>query len=131
MVYSGISGGDRQARGFLAALDAKTGKEKWRFWTVPAPGEFGSHTWPPPDDPNPVRANAWKQGGANIWQTPAIDPDLGLIYFSTGQPGPQAIGVGANRPGDNLFSSSIVAVTLGLCFDTSSATLLSKRKGTR
>ena len=55
---------------------------------------------------------AWKHGGANIWQTPAIDPDLGLIYFSTGQPGPQAVGVGANRPGDNLFSSSIVAVTL-------------------
>lgn len=112
IVYSGISGGDRQARGFLAALNAKTGQEKWRFWTVPAPGEFGSHTWPAPDDPNPARANAWKQGGANIWQTPAIDPDLGLIYFSTGQPGPQAIGVGANRPGDNLFSSSIVAVTL-------------------
>jgi quinohemoprotein ethanol dehydrogenase len=112
VVYSGISGGDRQARGFLAALDAKTGKEKWRFWTVPAPGELGSDTWPKPDDPDPKRANAWKQGGAAIWQTPAIDPDLGLIYFSTGQPGPTAIGVGINRPGDNLFSSSIVAVTL-------------------
>jgi quinohemoprotein ethanol dehydrogenase len=59
-----------------------------------------------------VRANAWKQGGAAIWQTPAIDPEVGLIYFSTGQPGPQAIGIGANRPGDNLFSSSIVAITL-------------------
>ncbi len=112
VVYSGISGGDRQARGFLAALDATTGREKWRFWTVPAPGEFGSDTWPKPDDPDPVKANAWKQGGANIWQAPAIDPQLGLIYFSTGQPGPQAIGVGANRRGDNLFSSSIVAVTL-------------------
>jgi alcohol dehydrogenase (cytochrome c) len=112
VIYSGISGGDRQARGFLAALDAKTGKEKWRFWTVPAPGEFGAETWPKPNDPDPVKANAWKHGGANIWQTPAIDPDLGLIYFSTGQPGPQAVGVGANRPGDNLFSSSIVAVTL-------------------
>jgi quinohemoprotein ethanol dehydrogenase len=112
VIYSGISGGDRQARGFLAALDAKTGKEKWRFWTVPAPGEFGAETWPRPDDPDPVKATAWKHGGANIWQTPAIDPDLGLIYFSTGQPGPQAVGVGASRPGDNLFSSSIVAVTL-------------------
>ena len=80
MIYSGISGGDRQARGFLAALDAKTGKEKWRFWTVPAPGDFGAETWPQPDDPDPVKANAWKHGGANIWQTPAIDPDLGLIY---------------------------------------------------
>jgi alcohol dehydrogenase (cytochrome c) len=112
VVYSGISGGDRQARGFLAALDAKTGKEKWRFWTVPAPGEFGSDTWPKPDDPNPKRANAWKHGGANIWQTPAIDPELGLIYFSTGNPGPEAGGMGIDRPGDNLFSSSIVAVTL-------------------
>ncbi len=112
VVYSGISGGDRQARGFLAALDARTGREKWRFWTVPAPGEFGSDTWPKPDDPNPKRANAWKTGGANIWQTPAIDPDLGLIYFSTGNPGPEAGGMGIDRPGDNLFSSSIVAVTL-------------------
>lgn len=112
VVYSGISGGDRSTRGFLAALDAKTGKEKWRFWTVPAPGEFGSDTWPKPDDPDPKRANAWKVGGASIWQTPAIDPDLGLIYFSTGNPGPEAGGMGRDRPGDNLFSSSIVAVTL-------------------
>jgi alcohol dehydrogenase (cytochrome c) len=112
VVYSGISGGDRAARGFLAALDAKTGKEKWRFWTIPAPGEFGSDTWPKPDDPDPKRANAWKQGGAAIWQTPAIDPDLGLIYFSTGNAGPEAGGMGRDRPGDNLFSSSIVAVTL-------------------
>jgi alcohol dehydrogenase (cytochrome c) len=112
VVYTGISGGDRSARGFLAALDAKTGKEKWRFWTVPSPGEFGSDTWPKPDDPDPKRANAMKVGGASIWQTPAIDPDLGLIYFSTGNPGPEAGGMGRDRPGDNLFSSSIVAVNL-------------------
>jgi quinohemoprotein ethanol dehydrogenase len=112
VVYSGISGGDRAARGFLAALDAKTGKEKWRFWTIPAPGEFGSDTWPKPDDPDPKRANAWKQGGAAIWQTPAIDPELGLVYFSTGNAGPEAGGMGRDRPGNNLFSSSIVAVTL-------------------
>jgi quinohemoprotein ethanol dehydrogenase len=112
VLYSGISGGDRSARGFVFALDAKTGKEKWRFWTVPAPGEFGSDTWPKPDDPDPKRANAWKAGGAAVWQTPAIDPDLGLIYFSTGNPGPEAGGMGRDRPGDNLFSASIVAVTL-------------------
>jgi quinohemoprotein ethanol dehydrogenase len=112
VVYSGISGGDRSARGFLAALDAKTGKENWRFWTVPSPGEFGSDTWPKPDDPDPKRANAVKVGGASIWQTPAIDPELGLIYFSTGNPGPEAGGMGRDRPGDNLFSSSIVALTL-------------------
>lgn len=109
-VYTGISGGDREARGKLTALDAKTGKELWRFWTVPDPGAKGSETWPSPNDPNPVRAKAYLHGGANIWQTPAVDPELGLIYFSTGQPGPSAVGVGANRPGDNLFSSSIVAL---------------------
>jgi quinohemoprotein ethanol dehydrogenase len=112
VVYTGISGGDRSTRGFLAALDAKTGQEKWRFYTVPAPGEFGSDTWPKPDDPDPKRANAWKVGGASVWQTPAIDPDLGLIYFSTGNPGPEAGGMGRDRPGDNLFSASIVALTL-------------------
>jgi len=112
VLYSGISGGDRSSRGFVFALDAKTGQEKWRFWTVPAPGEFGSDTWPKPDDPDPKRANAWKVGGASVWQTPAIDPDLGLIYFSTGNPGPEAGGMGRDRPGDNLFSASIVAVTL-------------------
>lgn len=112
VIYTGISGGDRSARGFLAALDAKTGKEKWRFWTVPAPGELGSDTWPKPNDPDPKRANAWKVGGAAVWQTPAIDPELGLIYFSTGNPGPEAGGIGRDRPGDNLFSSSIVALTL-------------------
>jgi quinohemoprotein ethanol dehydrogenase len=112
VVYTGISGGDRGARGKLTALDAKTGKERWHFWTVPEPGDFGSDTWPAPDDPNPIRANAYRHGGANIWQTPAVDPDLGLIYFSTGQPGPDGLGIGANRPGDNLFSSSIVALHL-------------------
>ncbi len=112
VVYTGISGGDRSARGFVAALDAKTGKENWRFWTVPEPGAFGSQTWPKPDDANPKRANAWKVGGANVWNTPAIDPDLGLLYFSTGNPGPEAGGVGADRPGDNLFASSMVALHL-------------------
>ena len=90
-VYTGISGGDRGARGKLTALDAKTGKELWHFWTVPEPDDIGSDTWPAPDDPSPIRANAYKKGGANIWQTPAVDPDLGLIYFSTGQPGPEGL----------------------------------------
>jgi alcohol dehydrogenase (cytochrome c) len=111
-VYSGLAGGDRGGRGKLTALDAKTGKELWHFWTVPEPGAIGSDTWPSPNDPDPVRAGAYLHGGANVWQTPAVDPDLGLIYFSTGNPGPAAIGIGANRPGDNLFSSSIVALHL-------------------
>ncbi len=112
VVYTGMAGGDRDARGKLTALDAKSGKELWHFWTVPEPGQFGSDTWPSPNDPNPDRAKAYLHGGATIWQTPTIDPDLGLLYFSTGQPGPVAIGVGGNRPGDNLFSSSIVALHL-------------------
>ncbi len=112
VLYTGISGGDRGARGFVAALDAGSGKENWRFYTAPAPGEFGSQTWPKPDDPDPKRANAWKSGGANVWNTPAIDPELGLLYFSTGNPGPEAGGMGIDRPGDNLFSASMVALRL-------------------
>jgi quinohemoprotein ethanol dehydrogenase len=111
-IYTGISGGDRGTRGKFTALDARTGTEVWKFWTAPGPGEFGSDTWPSPDDPDPIRAAAWTHGGANVWQTPAVDPDLGLLYFSTGQPGPVANGVGAQRPGDNLFSASIVALNL-------------------
>ena len=112
VVYTGVSGGDRSARGKLTALDAKTGKELWHFWTAAGPGEIGGDTWPSPSDPDPVKRNAYLQGGANIWQAPAIDPELGLIYFSTGQPGPDAVGDGSKRPGDNLFSSSIVALHL-------------------
>ncbi len=112
VVYTGVSGGDRAARGKVTALDAKSGKELWHFWTAAGPGEIGGDTWPAPNDPNPVRARAYLQGGASVWQTPAVDPELGLIYFSTGNPGPAAGGVGANRPGDNLFSSSIVALHL-------------------
>ena len=112
VIYTGIAGGDREARGKVTALDAQTGTIKWTWYTVPAPGEFGSETWPKGDDPNPKRANAWKTGGANVWSTPAIDPELGLIYFATGNPGPEAGGMGIDRPGDNLFSSSIVALTL-------------------
>ena len=111
-VYTGVSGGDRSARGKLTALDAKTGKEKWHFWTAAGPGERGGDTWPSPNDPDPDKRNAYTHGGANIWQAPAIDPELGLIYFSTGQPGPDAVGEGIKRPGDNLYSSSIVALHL-------------------
>ena len=112
VVYSGISGGDRSARGKLTALDAKTGKELWHFWTAAGPSERGGDSWPSPKDPDRDKAHAYEHGGANIWQAPAIDPELGLIYFSTGQPGPDAVGLGSKRPGDNLFSSSLVALHL-------------------
>ena len=100
-VIIGTAGGDLGIRGWLRAFDAKTGKEAWRFDTVPGPGEFGHDTWPKDSD-------AWKYGGAPVWSTPAIDPELGLIYFSTGNPGP-SLG-GAVRAGDNLFTASIVAL---------------------
>jgi quinohemoprotein ethanol dehydrogenase len=101
LVITGFAGGDLGTRGRLKAYDAKTGRLRWTFYTVPGPGEFGHDTWPADSD-------VWKYGGASIWQTPAVDPDLGLIYFSTGNPGP--VLNGNVRKGDNLFSVSIVAI---------------------
>ena len=100
-VYTGVSGGEYGIRGRLTAFDAKTGKEDWRFYTIPGPGEVGHDTWPATGD-------AWKHGGAPVWQTPAVDPGLGLLYFSTGNAAPDFNA--AARAGDNLFSSSIIAI---------------------
>jgi quinohemoprotein ethanol dehydrogenase len=101
MVITGFSGGEMASRGRVKAFRAKDGKPLWQFNTVPAPGEFGHDTWPKDN-------NAWEVGGAPVWQTPAVDPDLDLVYFSTGNPGPDLHG--GVRPGDNLFSVSIVAI---------------------
>jgi alcohol dehydrogenase (cytochrome c) len=101
LVIVGFNGGELGTRGRLKAYDAKTGKLKWTFFTVPAPGEFGHETWPQDND-------AWKRGGAAVWQTPALDPELGLLYFTTGNPGPDLNG--GVRKGDNLFSVSMVAI---------------------
>ena len=101
IVYSGISGGEFGTRGRLTALDAKTGKILWRAYTLPDPGEVGSDSWPK-DSPQASR------GGAPIWNTPALDPELGLIYFATGNCGPDYNG--AVREGDNLFCASIMAL---------------------
>lgn len=101
VVYSGISGGEYGVRGRVYALDAETGEELWRFWTVPDPGDVGGDTWPEGTD-------ARDHGGAVVWQTPTLDPELGLLYFGTSNPGP--LYNGAERPGKNLFSSSVVAV---------------------
>ena len=108
MVFTGMSGSENGVRGRLYALDAKTGQEIWRFYTVPGPGDIGGNTWPQPSDPDPVRRDAYTHGGATVWQAPAIDPDLGMIYFSTGNAGPDYDG--SVRPGDNLFTASIVAL---------------------
>jgi alcohol dehydrogenase (cytochrome c) len=99
-VYTGVSGGEYGIRGRLTAVDARTGKLDWRFWTIPAPNEPGSETWPDND--------AWRNGGAPVWQTPAVDPELNTLYFSTGNVAPDLNGV--NRKGDNLYGASIVAL---------------------
>jgi alcohol dehydrogenase (cytochrome c) len=101
IVYSGISGGEFGIRGRLTALDAKTGKMLWRAYTLPAGEEVGSDTWP-------RGTNQSTRGGAAIWNTPALDPELGLIYFAVGNCGPDYNG--AVREGDNLFCASIMAV---------------------
>ena len=100
-VYTGLSGGEYGIRGRVTAYDAKTGKMLWRFYTIPGPGQVGNDSWPQTGD-------AWKHGGAPVWQTPAVDPDLGLLYFSTGNASPDLDG--SQRAGDNLFASSIVAI---------------------
>lgn len=100
-VYTGLSGGEFGIRGRLDAYDAGSGELDWRFWTIPGPGELGHDTWP-------AEGDSWKRGGAPVWQTPAVDPELGMIYFSTGNASPDLNGSG--RPGDNLFTASIVAL---------------------
>ena len=104
MVITGTAGGDRGARGHVSAYAADDGRRLWRFYTIPGPGEWGHETWPSDND-------AWKYGGATVWHTPAVDPELGLIYFSTSNPGPDFNG--AIRAGDNLFSAAIVALDAG------------------
>ena len=101
LVYMGVSGGEGGVRGYFAAFDAKTGKEKWGFWTTPTPGERGSDTW---------EGDSWKYGGGPVWTQPAIDPDLGMVYFSAGNASPD--NDGTQRAGNNLFTSSVVALDL-------------------
>ncbi len=98
-VVIGIAGAEFGTRDFIDAYDAGTGKRVWRFWTVPGPGEPGNETW---------GGDSWKRGGASTWITGSYDPDLNLIYWGTGNPGPDLDG--APRPGDNLYSDSMVAL---------------------
>jgi quinohemoprotein ethanol dehydrogenase len=100
-VITGFAGGENGIQGKVKSYDATTGDLLWTFNTIPNPGEFGHDTWPQDSD-------VYKYGGAPVWQTPAIDPELNLIYFSTGNPGPDF--GGSMRPGDNLFANSIVAI---------------------
>jgi alcohol dehydrogenase (cytochrome c) len=99
LVISGSAGGEQGARGFIAAFDQSSGKEVWRFWTVPKRGEPGSETW---------KGKALDHPSAVAWFTGSYDPDLDTIYWQTGNPGPDYYG--EDREGDNLYSCSIVAL---------------------
>jgi alcohol dehydrogenase (cytochrome c) len=98
-VLVGVAGGEFGIRGFIAAYDSRTGREVWRFSTVPGPGDPGHETW---------RGNSWERGGAPIWMTGSYDPDLNLTYWGTGNPSPDWNS--DVRPGDNLFSDSVIAL---------------------
>jgi quinohemoprotein ethanol dehydrogenase len=102
-VITGFAGADRGTRGRVKAYDADDGRLVWTFYVIPGPGEPGHETWPQHND-------SWKYGGGAVWQTPAVDPELGLVYFSTGNAGPDYNG--AVRAGDNLYTVSIVAIEL-------------------
>jgi quinohemoprotein ethanol dehydrogenase len=101
LVITGYAGAEYGTRGRVKAYDAEDGAHVWTWYATPEPGEPGSETWPADND-------AWKTGGGTVWQTPAVDPQLGLIYFHTANPGPDFNG--SERAGDNLFTTSVVAL---------------------
>jgi alcohol dehydrogenase (cytochrome c) len=98
-VVTGVSGGEYGIRGFIAAYDVVTGQQQWKFDTIPGPGEAGHETW---------QNEAWKTGGGGTWITGSYDPSLDLLYWGVGNPAPAYDG--DERPGDNLFSDSVVAL---------------------
>jgi alcohol dehydrogenase (cytochrome c) len=98
-VIVGTAGGEYGIRGFIAAFDATTGKEDWRFYTVPGPGEPGHETW---------AGDSWKTGGGSVWMTGSYDAALNLTYWGVGNPGPDWNG--DKRAGDNLYTDSVVAL---------------------
>jgi alcohol dehydrogenase (cytochrome c) len=99
LVILGVSGGEFGARGFISAYDANSGKMRWHFDTIPKPGDPGHETW---------KNDAWKTGGGPTWVTGSVDPNLNLLYWGVGNPSPNY--AGAARPGDNLFTNSVVAL---------------------
>jgi alcohol dehydrogenase (cytochrome c) len=98
-VLVGTSGGDDGVRGFVAAFDAETGKEAWRFWTIPGPGEFGSSSWP---------GESYKLGGGTTWMPGTFAPELNTIFWGTSNPAPDFDG--DPRPGDDLYTDCLLAL---------------------
>ena len=98
-IIVGVAGGEFGIRGFIDAYDPATGKQLWRFHTIPGPGEFGNGTW---------AGESWKHGSGAAWLTGSYDPDLDTLYWTVGNPGPSMNGAG--REGDNLFTCSVVAL---------------------
>ena len=124
-VFAGVSGGEYGIRGFLAAFDAASGNEVWRFHTIPSPEEGGWWGKWAETDPfgtslnrniaqekadSAKYADTWRTGGGGVWQAAAVDRELGLVIFTSGNPSPDLDG--SPRPGDNLYTSSIIAVDL-------------------
>jgi alcohol dehydrogenase (cytochrome c) len=98
-VVVGVAGGDFGIRGFLAAYDVSTGQQQWKFETIPGPGEVGHETW---------ENDAWRRGGGSTWNTGSYDPSTGLLYWGVGNPSPDFSP--DVRPGDNLFTDSVIAL---------------------
>jgi len=124
-VMTGVSGGEYGIRGYIAAFDAGSGDEVWRFYTIPSPEDGGWWgRWSETDAfgtklnrniaqekaDSAKYADAWRTGGGGVWQAAAVDRELGLVIFTTGNPSPDLDG--SMRPGDNLYTSSIVAIDL-------------------
>jgi alcohol dehydrogenase (cytochrome c) len=103
LIVIGVSGGEYGVRGFIDAYDADSGERKWRFYTVPGPGEPGHETW---------EGDSWKVGGAPAWNTGTYDPVTNQIFWPTGNPSPSNRGEG--RAGDNLYSNSLLALDADL-----------------
>lgn len=99
LVITGVAGGEYGIRGFVDARDASTGKQVWRFETIPQPGQPGANTW---------KGDTWRTGGGATWMTGSFDPDTNLVYWPTGNPGPDFDPDA--RTGDNLYTNSVVAL---------------------
>ena len=102
-VFVGLANGDAGGQGRIIALDAMTGETQWTFFVVPRPGEYGHDTWPQDSD-------VWTLGGGGVWLNGTVDPELGMVYFATGNPVPMF--GGEIRKGDNLFTASVLALDM-------------------